>query len=437
MLRLALSRLALLPLSLVCLLLLEQQAFAAGPDAFTSALAKGPLYAGLAALAGGFLVSLTPCVYPMIAVTVSVFGARSARGRWEGAALSSAFVAGIVAMFVPLGVVAGLSGSMFGSILQSRWVLVGVSLLFVVLATSLFGAFEFALPSGVTNRLAELGGIGYKGAFALGLACGLIASPCTGPVLTGILTYIAQTRSAATGALSMACFALGLGAPFFLVGTFAIQLPKSGRWMVQVKSVLGIVLLVVALYFLSTAFPNLASWARSTPVFYAAAAALVVVGVALGAVHRDFGEMGGGVKARKAIGIVLVSGAAFALVSGASKPANAFSWHSGGLEAARAQALREKKPLLVDFTAAWCGACKQLDRVTFSAPEVRPEMARFVAVKVDATNNDDPAVESTLARFHVLGLPTVLVFDSSGREAVRYTDFVEPSTFLSAVQRVD
>ena len=98
------------------------------PDAFTEALSRGPLYAALAALAGGFLVSLTPCVYPMIAVTVSIFGARQARSRWEGALLSLSFVLGIVAMFVPIGVLAGLSGSVFGSALQSRWVILGVSL---------------------------------------------------------------------------------------------------------------------------------------------------------------------------------------------------------------------------------------------------------------------------------------------------------------------
>src|SRR5688572_1182556 len=163
----------------------------------------------------------------MVAVTVSVFGARQAKSRWEGAALSAAFVLGIVAMFVPLGVAAGLSGSLFGSVLQSRWVVSAMALLFLVLAASLFGAFELALPSALTNRLATLGGIGYRGAFLLGLACGLIAAPCTGPVLTGILAWIAKTRSAPLGALAMAAFALGLGAPFFVVGAFAVQLPRS------------------------------------------------------------------------------------------------------------------------------------------------------------------------------------------------------------------
>lgn len=410
---------------------------AAAPDAFTEALAQGPLYATLAALLGGLLVSLTPCVYPMIAVTVSVFGARKANGRWGGAALSFCFVLGIVAMFVPLGVIAGLSGSVFGSVLQSRWVLVGISLLFLALAASLFGAFEFALPSSFTNRLAELGGIGYKGAFALGLACGLIASPCTGPVLTGILTYIAQTRSAALGAGAMAAFAFGLGTPFFLVGTFAVQLPKSGRWMIHVKSLLGIVLVIVALYYLGTAFPALGAWAKPSGVFYGIAGASLLLGLALGAVHRDFGELGSGVKVGKGLGILLVSAAGFALVTALGRPSESFAWHQGDVAAARERALREGRPLLVDFTATWCGACKQLDRETFSAPKVLPEMARFVAVKVDATNDDDPGVGATLAQFKVMGLPTVVIFDSSGREALRYTDFVGPEAFLAAVQRID
>jgi cytochrome c biogenesis protein CcdA len=257
------------------------------PDAFTEALSKGPLYAALAALAGGFVVSLTPCVYPMVAVTVSVFGAREAKSRWEGAALSGAFVLGIMAMFVPLGVVAGLTGSMFGSVLQSRWVVIGMAALFLLLAASLFGAFELALPSALTNRLATLGGIGYKGAFLLGLACGLIASPCTGPVLTGILTWIAKTKSAPLGALAMGAFALGLGIPFFAVGTFAVQLPKSGRWMVHVKSILGVALVVVSLYFLSTVFPALSDFAKPGTTLFAGAGVAVVLGILLGAIHHQ------------------------------------------------------------------------------------------------------------------------------------------------------
>jgi thiol:disulfide interchange protein DsbD len=392
--------------------------------------------AALAALAGGLLVSLTPCVYPMIAVTVSVFGARQAKGPWEGALLSLSFVFGIVAMFVPIGVLAGLSGSVFGAVLQNRWVIVAMALLFLALAASLFGAFEFGLPASITNRLALMGGIGHKGAFLLGLACGLIAAPCTGPVLTGILTWIARTQSAPLGAMAMTTFALGLGFPFFLVGTFAVQLPKSGPWMVHVKSALGLVLVVVALYFLNTAFPSVGAWAKPGTVLYVVAGAAVLLGLALGAVHREFGEFGAGVKAAKALGIVLVSGGAFALFTALGTPSAAPAWRFD-LDVARAEAAKSGQPLLIDFTAAWCGACKQLDRKTFAAPDVQPELERFLKVKVDATNDDDPKVEATMERYAVVGLPTVLVFDSSGKEKIRYTDFVEAEPFLEAIRRID
>src|SRR5262245_21249220 len=239
----------------------------------------------------------------MVAVTVSVFGARQAKSRWEGALLSAFFVLGIVAMFVPLGVAAGLTGSMFGSVLQSKWVVVAISLLFLAMAASMFGAFELALPSALTNRLATVGGLGYKGAFVLGMVCGLIASPCTGPVLTGILTFIAKSQSAGLGAAAMGAFAVGLGAPFFVVGAFAVQLPKSGRWMVHVKSLLGIVLVIVALYFSSTAFPVLARYASPSVGFLASVAGVVVLGVLLGAVHRDFSDPGRGGRIAKGVGI--------------------------------------------------------------------------------------------------------------------------------------
>jgi thiol:disulfide interchange protein DsbD len=188
---------------------------------------------------------------------------------------------------------------------------------------------------------------------------------------------------------------------------------------------------------LGNSFQVLTGWVKPSALLYGVAAGLGLLGLALGAVHRDFAELGSLVKLGKGSGILLVSFAGFLLITLLIKPSEKFDWRHGNVDGARADALREKKPLLVDFTAAWCGACKELDKVTFSAPEVRPEMARFVAVKVDATNDDDPAVGATLSRFHVVGLPTVVIFDSSGREALRYTDFVEPKVFLDAVQRVN
>lgn len=409
-----------------------------GADAFTRALSLGPLYAGLAAFGGGLLVSLTPCVYPMITVTVSVFGARQAKSRWEGAALSAAFVLGIAAMFVSLGVFAAFTGGIFGSVLQNRWVVVGIAVLFVVLAAGMLGLFEFALPSALTNRLAQIGGIGYKGAFALGLVCGIIAAPCTGPVLTGILTWIAQTRSLTLAIAAMTAFALGLGAPFFVVGAFAVQLPKSGRWMLYVKSVCAIALVAVALYFLGGKFPALTRHAELTWTFVGLMLPLAAIGFALGVFNKDAAELGPVRRAGKLLGVVLVAGVCFSVVSAALKPSSGtLAWLQGNAEAVKARAASEQRPVLIDFTASWCGACQELEKKTFSEPRVAREAGRFVAVRVDATDNDNPEVEATLRKFSVKGLPTVLVYDSRGKEALRYTDFVDAERFLEAIRGVD
>jgi thiol:disulfide interchange protein DsbD len=313
---------------------------------------------------------------------------------------------------------------------------VGISGLFLIMAAAMFGAFELDLPSGLKNRLAQVGGSGYLGAFLLGLACGPIAAPCTGPFLTGILAWIAQTQSAGLGAAAMAAFALGLGVPFFVVGTFAVQLPKSGRWMIAVKSALGIILVVVALYFLNTVFPSLSFGAGPTAVFLGVTGAIALFGLAIGAVHKSF-DAGLGDRVRKGFGIVATSAGAFLFIVGASTPAKTLTWETIPVEVAKARALGEERPMIVDFTAAWCGACKELDKLTFAADEVRREAGRFMAVKVDATNDEDPRVEATLSEFGVKGLPTVVVFDSKETEAFRYTDFVEAGPFATALKKVD
>ncbi|MET0593515.1 MAG: cytochrome c biogenesis protein CcdA, partial [Polyangiaceae bacterium] len=272
-------------LGAIAVLFSSGSARAAGPDIFEQGLSRGPVSAGLTAFIGGLLVCLTPCVYPMIAITVSVFGARQSKSRLHAMGLSTAFVLGISAMFTPLGVVAGYTGSLFGAALANPFVLALVAIVFLALAASMFGAFDFVLPSSLNNKLAELGGVGYGGAFLIGAVSGLIAAPCTGPVLTGILLWIGKTKSASLGAAALFAFSMGLGLPFWLVGTFAVSLPKGGAWMVAVKSIFGIVLSVAALYFLKGAVPALAHFSFAGTGFLAAAALLVLVGLALGAVH--------------------------------------------------------------------------------------------------------------------------------------------------------
>jgi thioredoxin:protein disulfide reductase len=429
-------RLVLPLVVLLTLTSLGSTAFATeSSDAFTRALTEGPLTAALAAFVGGLLVSLTPCVYPMVAVTVSVFGAKKAESRGQGILLSAAFVFGIVVMFVSLGLMAVATGNVFGAALQSRWVVLGISLMFIVMALSMFGAFELALPSGLLNRLATLGGIGLRGAFLLGLVSGIVAAPCTGPVLTGILAWIATTRDFMLGSLAMTAFALGLGVPFFAVGAFAVQLPKSGRWMMMVKTSLGVVLLVVALYFAGSKLPALLRLVPHGTYGWGSGAAALLLAILVATIGRRVTKA----ELQQALGslaIALFTFSGFAAVTKLTRAEDTLIWQHQSYRAMRARALEEKRPMLVDFTASWCTACKELDRETFSQAEVRSEAGRFVAVKVDASVDDDPEVVASMKELAVKGLPTVLLFDRQGREVHRFTDFVKADVFLPALRDV-
>ena len=199
---------------------------------FSSALEHGVGYASLVSFGAGFLTSLTPCVYPMIAITVSVFGAKQAKTRGQAMALSTAFVGGMVVLFTTMFVVVSLTGGVFGSILQNRWVIVGIAIVFIVMAASMFGAFELTLPDSLMQRLSSVGGVGYGGAFTLGLVSGLVAAPCSGPVLISMMAVVTEKQSVSLGVTFGLSYALGLGVLFWVVGTFAAALQKGGQWMV-------------------------------------------------------------------------------------------------------------------------------------------------------------------------------------------------------------
>ncbi len=412
-------------------------ALAGEPDLFTQSMQKGPIFGALGALGGGLAAALMPCTYPMIAITVSIFGAREATSRGQAVLLSTSFVLGIVALFTPMIVGAALTGNVFGTVLANRWVIFGIVAVFVSMAASMFGAFDLTLPDAVTQRLASAGGIGYRGAFVLGMVCGVMGAPCTGPVLLGILTWIANTRNVLMGTVVGMMFSLGLGLPFWLVGAFAVGLPKGGKWMLWIKSFFGVVMLIVALYYLKNAVPALTHLARPDASFLAICAAVTVLGVALGAVHLYWDDGGVVVKARKGAGIVLCVAGIFLFVAGWQMPKGSLTWeHSEALASSRAKA--EKRPLLVDFTATWCGACQELAKETFSDPRVMEKAlaANFVAVKVDATNDDDPQVDAVKGKYQVVGLPTVVIYDSDGKERKRFNEFVGPEPFLAAIEGV-
>jgi thiol:disulfide interchange protein DsbD len=404
---------------------------------FERSLADGSwgLSLGLIFLAG-LATSLTPCVFPMIAITVSVFGARQAKSRFEGAKLSTSFVLGIATLFTPLGVVAGLSGNLFGAALASPWVLVPLAVLFLALAASMFGAFELNLPPALQNRLSTVGGVGLVGAFLFGLVSSIIAAPCTGPVVGALLSWIGTSRSVAFGGLAMFVYALGLGTLTWCVGTFAISLPKSGAWVEWTKSVFGLVMIVAAVYYVRDLLGIGHLVERTTP-WLAGSAALVVVGLALGAVHLSFHD-GWSVRIRKGVGVTLASAGLIGLVGWVSAlpPGARIEWMDD-YTTARAKAQREHRPLLVDFGASWCGACGELDRDTFSDPRVVSAARDFVPVRIDLSpDKDTPEKRAVLRSYNERGLPLVVLHGPDGAEVSRLKQFVPPEEFIALLERV-
>lgn len=258
-------------------------------DRFAQALDKGWIWAYLLAFAFGFLTSLTPCVYPMIPITVAVFGARDESvSRRKAFLLATSYVFGMGLLYAVLGTGFALAGGRAGTLLSNPWVVVPITILLVTLAVSLFGAFELRLPLSVQNRLNQVGGRGVGGAFGMGLVGGLVAAPCTGPFLAGMLGFVATTGNWIAGSTLLFTYALGVGVLFWAIAITSLSLPKSGQWMEAIKSIGALALIVVALYFLRPLFSGLRGLTEPTAGYLAGAILLVLIGLVLGAVHLPF-----------------------------------------------------------------------------------------------------------------------------------------------------
>jgi thioredoxin:protein disulfide reductase len=277
------------------------------------------------------------------------------------------------------------------------------------------------------------------GAFSMGLVAGLIAAPCTGPVLLGILAFVATHQSVALGSLLLFLYALGVGAPFFVIGVFSFNLGKSGPWMDAVKSAVGVVLLIMAVFEIRLSFPGFGFGLPAAPGIVFAIAGVVALGVLLGAIHRSF-HGSAAEKTLKTAGLALVI---LGVTARLDVESVALAQSPGGipwvkdLDKALADAKAAHQPVFVDFYADWCAACKELDRKTYPDPKVRNEAKRFVAVKIDGTHESD-ALDKIYDRYKIEGLPTVIFMNSDGTlvKDQRVIGFVEPAEMVELLKKV-
>ncbi|NLB56747.1 MAG: thioredoxin fold domain-containing protein [Lentisphaerae bacterium] len=373
----------------------------------------------------GLALNLTPCVYPMMAVTVSIFGGQTSKNPLTAFSKALLYVLGIATMYSVLGVAAAMTGGLFGSALQSPYVLLAVALLFFVLSLSMFGLYELQLPTGMMSGLGKLRMPGLIGIYLSGLFVGVFAAPCVGPPISALLAIIGQKADPFYGFMSFFVLSLGLGFPYLILGTFSgllTKMPRSGAWMIWVKKLMGIILICFAIFYLSLAFyPKL--------IYTAIPVALIS-----GAVYLSFFEKTKAVsktfrfiKLAVLIIALLVAGVFFK--KGREKSSD---WQSFTNEAFE-EATKNNKPTIVYFSASWCLPCQQLDRFTFTDQGVMRELDKFNRLKVDMTKSDSPEAKEAVEFFKARGVPTLIFFDTSGSEYgnSRTIGYLPPESFLA------
>ncbi|MBI4721221.1 MAG: protein-disulfide reductase DsbD [Chitinivibrionia bacterium] len=403
----------------------------------------------------GLLLSFSPCTYPMIPITVSIFAGQD-RSVGRGFVLSLFYVGSMAVIYGAMGLVVSLVGGVFGSWLASPPVVIGIAVVFVVFALSMFGLYELQVPMALRQRLGtRRGGGGVLGAMILGVVAALVVSPCVGPFVAGILLYVATSGSPVIGFLVLFVFALGLGTLFVIIGTFSSamkSMPHSGEWMESVKKFFGFVLVLMAIYFLRTILPE-------TMTALLTSLLLLAFGVFGGGMDRLEMSSGFFPRLKKFLGLIALVIGVYLMValllsegfilspssrwlpssgnSASSSSTSLIAWNhdlSEGLQ--RAQA--EHRPVLIDTWATWCANCRVLEKRTFGDPAVAAEASRFVPIKVQLETADSETSRDFMQRFSLrhYSLPTTLLLDSDGRVAKILQGVVSSEEMISHMQRV-
>ncbi|MHB1050904.1 MAG: protein-disulfide reductase DsbD family protein [Bacteroidota bacterium] len=377
---------------------------------------------------GGLALNLTPCVYPLIPITIGYFGGQSEGKTSRLFMMGLLYMLGMALTYSVIGVITSLSGALFGTLLQNMYVIIAIAALFVVLSLSQFGVYEFNLPS---SWMAAAGGAkgGLFGAFFMGLTMGIVAAPCIGPFVIGLVTYVAAQGDPFQGFLMFFVLAIGLGLPYMILALFSgkiKQLPRSGEWMEGVKHIFGFLMLAMALYFIEPILP------KSIQPFM-----LPGFGIIAAAILLLIDKKGDGVKGfrifKMIFSLFVITVSTYALIPAEKKSPDWKVFSESQYEIS----LKNNERMIIDFYADWCIPCKELDALTFSDSDVIDEMKRFTAYKADLTQSGSPENESLTKRFRIRGVPTILIIDEQGNEIERITGFVNAETFLQKIRSVN
>ena len=407
----------------------------------------------------GILLSLTPCIFPMIPILSSIIV--SQQKSEENPSVAKAFFTSLVYVlamaltYTVVGVVAGLVGADIQSAMQNPWVLSAFAAMFVALAFSLFGYYEIGLPASWQSKLSRVSDeAGQKGGLIgtaiMGLLSALIVGPCVAPPLAGAVLFISHTGDAALGGIALFVMSLGMGLPLLLVGIGAGKfMPKPGGWMSAVSQAFGVVMLALAIFMLSRVLPD-----GVTMMLWA----LLFIGTALymGVFESKAGE--GAMKLFKLVAMIfLLYGVALFMgaLSGADsmfRPFERFttsttkavvgSPHSQGhLGYSIARLMREveasDKPVVVDFGKKSCSACKELEEITFPDPKVKEQLKKFTFIQIDLSNNTD-ADKALLKKYELFGTPNIIFFDKNNRYLPEksLTGFIKPEVFAKHLESI-
>ena len=387
----------------------------------------------------GILTSLTPCVYPLIPVTIAIFAGQGHSNRTKSFVLSLIYVLGIATTYTLLGLFSALSGDLFGKFLGSPWVSLALGVLMTYLALSSLDIFRFNFGSFLTNRAGSVKQTGMSGAFLVGMLSGVVAAPCTGPILATILLVAGASGDPSRGALLLFVHAIGIGLLFMALGAFrglTKLLPRSGPWLNFIKYLLSLLILLVGWMFLQPFIKYLGISTSIFPLIFvptiAILSALIVGLIGLG---QDIRWM----KTFSVLSVSIVVFWGFNLGSEGTKveitdQQGAIKWIAS-LEAGMNQALELNKVAIIDLYADWCGACKEFETITFSDPRVADLISqKFIPIKIDFTFPDD-STDQIEKDFNVLGLPTILFLNPDGSEIPdsRITGFLNNDEFLKHI----